>query len=64
MTESIQLLPFDESNFQLLIDWVKDRQLLIQFAGAIFTFPITVEQLLKYTQTANRQVFSIFEKGI
>jgi|GEM_PF-151308 len=58
----IQLLPFNESNFQQLIDWVKDKQLLTQFAGPIFTFPITVEQLLKYTQTTNRQIFSISER--
>lgn len=62
MTTSIQLLPFKESNFQQLIDWVDNNQLLIQFAGPIFRFPITVEQLQKYTKTINRQIFSIYER--
>jgi len=59
MMPSIQLLPFSESNFQPLIDWVNSKHLLAQFAGPIFTYPLTVEQLAKYMQAQNRQIYSI-----
>lgn len=62
MMPSIQLLPFSESNFQPLIDWVNSKHLLAQFAGPIFTYPLTVEQLAKYMQAENRQIYSIYKQ--
>lgn len=55
----VHLKPFLPENFQQLIDWIKDEKTLVQFAGDIFTFPLTTDQLEKYISDEKRHTFAI-----
>lgn len=55
----IELIEFTESDFDRLISWIKSEEVLIQFAGPIFTFPLTKEQLSKYISNKNRFIFKV-----
>ncbi len=55
----IELKPFDKTDFNQLISWVTSKELLIQFAGPIFTFPLTLEQLEIYVADKNRFPFKV-----
>lgn len=55
----ITLEPFSEEDFIRLISWVENEEDLIQFAGSIFMYPLTQEQLDKYIKENNRKVFRI-----
>lgn len=44
----IRLEEFTSQDFDELISWNNSKEELIQFAGQIFTFPLTKEQLHKY----------------
>lgn len=57
--QRIRLECFSETDFNLLISWVKDEKELIQFAGQIFRFPLTTEQLKEYLKDKNRHPFKI-----
>jgi len=50
---------FLEEDFDRLISWIKSEEELIQFAGSIFRFPLTREQLTVYLNNITRQVFKI-----
>lgn len=39
---------YKESDFKLLSGWITDRELLLQFAGTDFTYPITEKQIRDY----------------
>jgi len=41
----IELKPFTEADFYLLISWIKTEEALMQFAGVNFSFPLTADQL-------------------
>jgi RimJ/RimL family protein N-acetyltransferase len=41
-----------EDDFEILESWVTDRDLLVQFSGTGFSFPLTKDQIANY-QTAN-----------
>ncbi|MFT3902849.1 MAG: GNAT family protein [Niabella sp.] len=56
---SIKLETFSEADFDTLISWVKDEKELIQFAGPIFNFPLTKEQLHYYLADPKRHVFKV-----
>ncbi|TCK85256.1 GNAT family N-acetyltransferase [Albibacterium bauzanense] len=55
----IELLAFEEKDFGRLISWIKNKEEMIQFAGPVFTYPLTREQLLKYVGDSARQVFKV-----
>ena len=55
----IKLEPFTESDFDTLISWVKNEKELIQFAGAIFSFPLTKKQLLSYLKMTDKKPYKI-----
>jgi RimJ/RimL family protein N-acetyltransferase len=55
----IELQDFEDCDFDRLITWVKNEEDLIQFAGPIFTYPLTREQLFKYSNDNSRQVFRV-----
>ncbi len=55
----IQLQDFEENDFNRLITWVKNEEEMIQFAGPLFTYPLTREQLLKYASDSTRQIFKV-----
>jgi RimJ/RimL family protein N-acetyltransferase len=40
----ISFLPFDKLDYDQLITWVTDEEMLMQFAGPHFHFPLTAEQ--------------------
>lgn len=57
--QRIRLENFSETDFDTLISWVKDEKELVQFAGQIFQFPLTAEQLKEYLKDKNRHPFKI-----
>ncbi len=44
----LKLERFSENDFENLISWMTSKEELIQFAGPIFEFPLSREQLQKY----------------
>lgn len=59
MTETIKLEKFTRDDFKNLISWIDNEKELVQFAGPIFTFPLTVEQLNDYLNDTHRYPFKI-----
>jgi RimJ/RimL family protein N-acetyltransferase len=55
----IILEPFSREDFSRLISWIENEEDMIQFAGSIFKYPLTHEQLETYIQGDNRKVFRI-----
>ena len=49
----IRLVPFTEQDYDELIGWSGDLPFLMQWAGPMFRYPLTIEQLVAYTQGAN-----------
>ena len=43
-----KLIPFQKSHFETLINWVKDEEAMLNFAGIGFQFPLTEQQLINY----------------
>lgn len=46
----MRLIPFKKSHFQLLINWIKDEQTMLNFAGIGFEYPLTAQQLDNYIE--------------
>lgn len=57
----IKLEPFTRTDFNRLISWIDSEEFLIQFAGPIFTFPLTTEQLELYITDKNRFPFKVIK---
>lgn len=57
----IRLEPFTQGDFKRLISWIDSEELLIQFAGPIFTYPLTEEQLQSYLEDENRFAFKVID---
>ncbi len=53
----IKLKPFEKEDFEKLISWVGSGELLIQFAGFVFKYPLTKEQLRAYISDNKRHAF-------
>ena len=49
----IKLEYFTPDDFQLLIDWISDEDLLVNWAGSQFRFPLTREKLDWYLEDTN-----------
>ena len=49
----IKLEPFLPSDFQQLINWVDSEELLIQWSGSLFSFPLTMRSLEWYARHTN-----------
>jgi RimJ/RimL family protein N-acetyltransferase len=49
----IQLEYFTPADFQQLIDWLDNEQLLKEWSGSLFSFPLTEQSLSWYIQNAN-----------
>src|SRR5450432_1415217 len=56
---SIRLDKFDKENYADLISWVDSEETLMQFAGPVFKFPLTPEQLDISLSDQNRIAFRI-----
>lgn len=50
----IELKPFTEEDFEVIKSWVGNAEELFQFAGPIFSFPLTDIQLRKYLQMEDK----------
>lgn len=61
MLKSIKLEPFAEKDFERLINWSYSEEVLIQFAGPIFTFPLTNEQLNNYISNEKITPFKVID---
>ena len=57
----IRLGPFAKADFNKLISWVDSEEDLIQFAGPIFKFPLTEQQLEKYLEDKSRFAFKVID---
>lgn len=55
----ITLLPFTEKDFNRFKSWVKNAEGLFQFAGSIFSFPLTDDQLLAYLNMDDKRPFKV-----
>ncbi|MBK8521042.1 MAG: GNAT family N-acetyltransferase [Chitinophagaceae bacterium] len=49
----IKLEPFVQNDFQQLMDWVDSEELLIQWSGSLFSFPLTMRSLEWYVTNTN-----------
>lgn len=49
----IELIPFDKSHFDLLIEWSPTSEFLLQWAGPGLTYPLTEDQLRLLLQSAS-----------
>ena len=58
----ITLRSFTPADFPRLIAWVTDEALLTQFAGPIFQYPLTEEQLYVYLAEPQRRAFSVLHR--
>lgn len=60
----IELHPFNNQHFDQLINWIDSPKMLYQFAGPIFNFPLTAEQLNIYISDKNRHPFSVWSTNL
>lgn len=58
----IQLLPFTIEDSLELISAIKDKRMLLQFAGPAYHFPLTKEQLEIDLKNENRFMFRVFDE--
>ena len=49
----LQLQPFERSDFEQLITWVNSEALMINWAGSLFTYPLTQKSLDWYIENVN-----------
>ncbi len=49
----IKLVPFTPADFSQLIDWLDSEQLLTEWSGAMFSYPLTPQALAWYIEGAN-----------
>ncbi len=54
--------PFERNDFERLISWVDNEEILIQFGGSMFSFPLTIEQLEHYKDDKKRLAFKVIEQ--
>jgi len=55
----IELLAFEEEDFDRFTGWIKNEQEMVQFAGPIFTYPLTRNQLSNYITDTTRMAFKV-----
>ena len=55
----IRLEKFSKDNYDNLITWVDSAEMLMQFGGPLFTFPLSAEQLDISLRDTNRISFSV-----
>ena len=57
----IRLGKFDREGYARLISWVESEEALMQFAGPLFTFPLTAAQLDVSLSDKNRTAFTVID---
>ncbi|MEM6629427.1 MAG: GNAT family protein [Bacteroidota bacterium] len=63
MSDRVTLTDFEAKYFDTLISWIASERELIQFAGPIFTFPLTTPQLHSYLDDPNRKAFALLSSS-
>ncbi len=58
----IRLEKFTNKDFDRFISWIDNEKFMYQFAGPIFTFPITGSQLIDYISDSNRKVYRVINQ--
>lgn len=58
----IELKPFTENDFETFKSWVSNAEELFQFAGPIFNFPLTDEQLRDYLKMKDKMPLKVVLK--
>ena len=53
----VDLKPFVEADFKRLMSWITDEAMLMQFAGPLFSYPLSFRQLDQYLEDYQRWVF-------
>lgn len=61
--KEIALEYFSSQDIDRLISWITCERDLIQFAGPVFQFPLTIKQLEDYLKDRNRTAFKIVHKS-
>lgn len=56
----IDLIPFEESHFDLLIEWSPTSEFLLQWAGPGLTYPLDVGQLKRLLDSAHTSPPSLY----
>lgn len=57
----IKLEKFDKTDFERLIIWADSEEMLVQFSGPIFKYPLTTEQLENYLKEENSIPFKVVD---
>jgi RimJ/RimL family protein N-acetyltransferase len=57
----IALTPFQPSDFPALIAWIDNKELLVQIAGTVLTWPLTDAQLQTYLDDPRSIAFNIVD---
>ncbi len=57
----IQLEPFTKKDFASLIGWIDSEEMLVQFAGPLFHFPLRAPQLEIYLSEKKRLAYKIVD---
>ncbi|WP_018923999.1 GNAT family N-acetyltransferase [Salsuginibacillus kocurii] len=57
----IELRPFTRDDFSQLIAWVDSPDLLLQWGGPMFTYPLDHEQLQDYLTLPDNQVYNVVQ---
>lgn len=57
----IKLAPFEISDFDKLISWIDSEEMLLQFSGPAFTFPLTNGQLKINLEDKNRFAYRVVD---
>ena len=57
----IALTPFQQKDFDRLIRWIDNPELLITIAGTVWSYPLTVAQLQHYLDDDKSYSFNIVE---
>ncbi len=55
------LTPFQPSDFDRLISWIGDKDLLVTIAGTEWTYPLTAEQLQVYLDKPESHAFNLVD---
>jgi len=59
----IELKPFTESDFEKFKSWVNSEEELFQFAGPLFSFPLTDIQLYEYIKMTDNKPLKVVLKS-
>lgn len=55
----LELIKLEQNDFPIFKSWIKNQDELFQFAGKIFQFPVTDDQLLTYITDAKRIAYKV-----